>query len=182
MNSKPPHSHRTKRAFTIIELVAVIVVASILAATVMPAVSRLGTMRESAGAWEIRRQLAYARERAVASGVPVGVRFSQADQTIELRAVSPAGGVTALIDALGRPEAALPFADRFSSNFIADAVTVTLPANEDRTTIWFGHTGTPHARTALGVRAGDTSEDLRITVGDASTIVVASISGLVEGP
>lgn len=182
MSSDPLTIRRAAHAFTIIELVAVIVVASVLAAGVMPAVSRLGVMRESAGAWEIRRQLAYARERAIASGMPVGVRFSEADQTIALQSVSPAGGVTALVDALGRPETPFAFATRFSTRFKADPIILTIPANEDRRTMWFGHTGTPHARTPAGVHAGEISTDLRVTVGESSIISVAAVSGLVEGP
>lgn len=176
-------THSPSRAgFTIVELVAVIVIASILAASVTPAVSRLATMRESAGAWEIRRLLAFARERAVASGVPVGVRFSETDQTIELVTISTGGSVVALTDVLGRPEPLLPFEARFSSVFTADSVIAPTPADEDQATLWFDHTGTPHARTGQGVHAGSLDQDVQFTVGDAGPITAVGISGLVEGP
>lgn len=182
MNSDAPTPRIGAHAFTIIELVAVVVIASILAAAVVPAVARLGSMREAAGAWEIRRQLTYARERAIASGTPVGVRFSLADQTIELRSLSPAGGVVTLNDALGRPEQTLAFAERFSSTFDAEPVTLQSPAGQDRATLWFGHNGQPHGRTVPGAQAGAISDDLRITVGRDRVVTVRAISGLVEGP
>lgn len=182
MSFDPPPSRIGPRAFTLVEMVAVVVIASILAAAVIPSVTRLGVMRESAGAWEVRRQLTYARERAIASGTPAGVRFVQADQTIELRSLSPAGGVTTLNDALGRPEPMLPFAERFSADFRADAVSPVAPAGEDRSTLWFGHNGTPHARTNLGEHAGDLGDDFRVMVGGDAVVIVRAISGLVEGP
>lgn len=57
-----------RRAFTMIELVVVMVITGIMAAVAVPAMSSTPTMRARVACREMVRDLAYARGRALASG------------------------------------------------------------------------------------------------------------------
>lgn len=61
--------------FTLIELVAVIVIVGILAAVAVPTMSNIGNNRAGAAGRQLLADLTYARERAIATGVPMWVVF-----------------------------------------------------------------------------------------------------------
>lgn len=96
------------RAFTLVELLAVLLCAAILAATAAPALSGLGSARCAAAARRVQTDLAWARQRAMSSGATHWVAFSTAAQTWTVRAEDPAapgkaGALTVTDPATGSP-------------------------------------------------------------------------------
>lgn len=72
---------RARRGFTLIELIAVLLIVAIIAATAAPAMSGLGDTRAAMAAKHMLRDLAFARQRAVATGTPTWVVIDTAGQT-----------------------------------------------------------------------------------------------------
>lgn len=103
---------RTRRArksggFTLPEIVVVMTIAAILAATAAPSIVNLGATRSAAAARQLVRDLTYARQRAIATGTRHWVVFNTATQTWSVLMENPAapgrGGATAMNDlATGR--------------------------------------------------------------------------------
>lgn len=177
------HAH-TARAFTLMEMAAVVVIAALIAATVIPAAGRVSEARRAAAVFEVKRLAEYARAHAAASGTPAGVRFDAPDDTVILVGWSASEGVRPLPDALGQPASLIPL----HADFGADLDRVTLPvpamgpATTDTATLWFDHRGTPHLRTTSGVFVGDLDEDATISIAEVGTVTVRARSGLVEAP
>jgi prepilin-type N-terminal cleavage/methylation domain-containing protein len=79
--SIPTHARpHAGRAFSLIELVAVIVIVSILAVTAAPVVSSLAGVRRSVAARHLLRDLAFARQYAVATGTGTWVVIDAPDR------------------------------------------------------------------------------------------------------
>ena len=65
----PPRRSRASGGFKLVELVAVMIVTGILAATAIPALDSLAGSRHAAAARDLARGLTQARQRALATGV-----------------------------------------------------------------------------------------------------------------
>src|SRR6185503_7257913 len=94
--------------FTLIELITVIVIAAILAGVTVPTLSGLGSARSGMAGKQILRDLTFARQRSVATGVVSWVVFNSGTGTWSILAENPASpgraGATILSDmATGRP-------------------------------------------------------------------------------
>jgi prepilin-type N-terminal cleavage/methylation domain-containing protein len=77
------------RAFTLVELIVVMVIVAIMAAVAVPAFSNSGSSRAAVAARMISRDLAYARERAIATGTRTWVVFSPGTQSYSVLAEDP---------------------------------------------------------------------------------------------
>ena len=83
------HQHRT-RAFTLVELVAVMVVLAVLAAAAtMPTSSISATARLQWASRQVARDLSFARERAMTTGITHWCRFDTSGQYYTVMAESP---------------------------------------------------------------------------------------------
>ncbi len=67
--------------FTLIELVAVIVIIAVMAAAAVPSLSNLPDTRAAMGSKQLLRDMTYARQRAVATGAPTWIVFDTTAQT-----------------------------------------------------------------------------------------------------
>lgn len=67
--------------FTLIELVAVIIIVGILAATVVPSLNNLSESRAAAAARQMLSDVTFARQRAIATGTPTWVVFDTDAET-----------------------------------------------------------------------------------------------------
>lgn len=92
----------TSGGFTLVELVAVLVVTAILAATAVPALGTLADTRRGLAASGLRRDLTLARQRAVATGTRSWVIFDVNAETWSLLVEDPSSpgraGAVALAD------------------------------------------------------------------------------------
>ncbi len=99
--------HRSARAVTLVELVAVIVILGILSVSSIAALGRTAAASEAAATRQTARDLAYARERAIATGSRCWVEFDDAHDTYRILAEDRdrpgSAGATTLTDpATGR--------------------------------------------------------------------------------
>lgn len=92
----------SRRGFSLIELVVVMVMTAILAAVAIPATASLATSRRAVAARQMSRDLNFARQRALATGRTMWVVFSTSADTYTMleEPVGLAGrtNATALID------------------------------------------------------------------------------------
>lgn len=89
-------------AFTLVELIAVLVVGSLIAVIAVPRMATVSPMRRGFAAQQIVRDLSYARERAIATGTRTWVVFSVGTNSYSVLAENPASpgraGANVLID------------------------------------------------------------------------------------
>jgi prepilin-type N-terminal cleavage/methylation domain-containing protein len=106
-------SHR--RGFSLIELIVVLVITAILAAAAVPAMAGLAGTRAKAAARQVARDLAYARERGLATGTTVWVTFDTTSESYAMlqESVPSSGrsGATAITD----PSTGRNFAQTFGT-------------------------------------------------------------------
>ena len=94
--------------FTLVELVAVLVIVAVLAAVAVPALNNATDNRANMAARALLRDLTFARQRAVATGAPSWVVFDTVAQNWSLLAEDPdnpgrAGALVLPDFATGRP-------------------------------------------------------------------------------
>jgi prepilin-type N-terminal cleavage/methylation domain-containing protein len=122
------HSGRVlSRAFTLVEVVAVLIIVGILAASAIPAMNGLSGKRGAGAARWISADLAYARQRAVATGTRTWVVFTPSTEAWSILAEDPdspgrAGAAVLTDSATQQPmtvrlETALPGVDLASASF-----------------------------------------------------------------
>lgn len=91
-----------RRAFSLLELVAVMVIAGILAISAVPAMNSLADARADTAARDLHRDLSFARQRAVATGTRTWVVFDTAVETWSVLAENPSSpgraGAAAITD------------------------------------------------------------------------------------
>jgi len=82
---KPGRAHLSGRGFSLIELVAVMTLAAILAAVAVPAMTSTGSMRRKAAAHQVARDLRLARELGITTGRTAWIGFDVGAQAYTLR-------------------------------------------------------------------------------------------------
>lgn len=166
-----------RRGFTLVELVAVIVVLGVLSVTAMINFSTTGAVREIAAARQLARDLSFARERAMATGTRSWVQISTATNTVRVFVDNPLlpGRSNAL--PLTDPATGQAFRTVFGSDWLAGVslTSVNIPGG-----------GSEFGFDWLG-RPVDTSNNLltsgaTLTVSGGRTVTIAASTGEVRGP
>ncbi len=180
MNRTRPSSRSAQAAFTLIELMMVVVIMSIVAVTVIPAVDNVRVMRAGAAHDDVARLLEVTKARAMASGSPVGLRVDLADSTLTLVEVDPSVGITNLADPLTGADRILRVRETYSDVSIASLIN----GDGDSGTgiIWFDFESTPHTRNTDGDFASISDDHAIITLSSGATVIVHAHSGFVEKP
>lgn len=167
------------RAFTLIEVMAVVIIMAILAATAAPALSSVSAARTGAAADEVARQLRAMRSRAMSTGEPSGLRIDPTANTLApLRIASQGAAPDAAPSASGAAGQAELLSGRFAG------VSLTSFVNGDGTSgagvVWFSYLGEPQTRTLSGVTPRSFTTDAVITIGGSQRVTVRRLSGLIE--
>jgi len=84
MNSDP--LRKSRAAYTLVELIAVIVLAAVLAASAAPMIGTIGNARRAAALEAIRNDIAYARAHAIATGMRTWVNIDPQQNSWQLLA------------------------------------------------------------------------------------------------
>ncbi|GEM_PF-3144096 len=172
--------NQSRCAFTVIEVLAVITVASLTAATVVPAVAQINRARALAGVYEAARLLELARASGVSSGHPNGVRFDARDGTATLIAYDGSTETEPSFQSITEPTVALYAAYGTEVTDVRFSEQPGTPANPDRAALWFDHRGVPHLRSETDGSWIDLAAPPRIEFASGATITVHTISGLIE--
>ncbi len=162
--------HRS-RGFTIIELIAVMVVVAILAAAAVPALGVLDSGRSRAAAKQIVRDIDYARARAMTTGTVSWVVFDATANTYSVLAesVSTPGraGATTITD----PATQAPFTVRLNQGEFAGADLLTADFG-GAAEVGFDRLGRP-----LKSDGAQQTVDGVVTLSRSNTVTVSAPSG-----
>lgn len=178
MNSTIDSSRYKRHAFTLVELMVVVLLMSIVSVTVLPAMGNVQLMREGAARDEVIRFIDVARARALASGEPVGVGVGLQLSSLSMVRVAETGGVQILTDPLtGRQR-------RVFISAMYSGVTLEGLLHGDGSSgsgmIWFDYEGAPHTRDQFGAFQSLNDAPVEIEMSSSETILVHPHSGFVE--
>lgn len=165
-------------AFTILELVVVIVVMAILAGAVVPAISGMEEARGAAAAQEVQRRLEFCRQNALAVGEATGLRVTAESGRFEMLTKRPGGIAQAARDPLGQPAEAWYLSAAFPGVSISSVVYPDGSTGDG--TIWFSFEGEPQTRDSSGESPISATQDAVITLSNGLSVTVRRLSGLVE--
>lgn len=179
MNRTPSTTQRTA-GFTLVELLLVVVLMGILAASVVPAMDNLSTIREGAARDDVARMLQLTRARALASGTPNGLRVNLGDSSLELVRVPSGGGVSAATDPLTGNERGLDIDSTYQDVTLASMINGDGVQGDG--VVWFDYTGAPHTRNANGNFVSSNTENVILSLSSGAQVIVYPRTGLVDMP
>jgi prepilin-type N-terminal cleavage/methylation domain-containing protein len=170
---------RRRRGFSLIELIAVIVILSALAVSAAPAIRSVGTAREGSMSRHLVRLVGIARAHASATGQPTGLIYDSGAGSFLLRRIATdSAAPTPVPNPLGVSYPDLILAVEYP------AVTVTGFTTGDgdplHSAIWFSFDGTPEIRDAAGVLVSSFTQDAVITTSGAKAVTIRMTTGTIE--
>jgi prepilin-type N-terminal cleavage/methylation domain-containing protein len=178
MNRQDSSTRFANHGFTLVEIMIVVALMGIIAVSVIPSMNNVQRMREGAARDDVARMLDITRSRAMATGLPTGVRVDVNESTLTLVELTGGTTITQLIDPLTYNERVLRIADLYNG------VEIDTLTNGDGSSgsgyVWFGYDATPHTRLANGTFDADNDGPVRIELTSGQTIVVHPFSGVVE--
>lgn len=165
--------HLALRAFTLVELIAVLVVLGVLSAVVASRISVIPDNRGSMAAQILLRDLAYARERAMNTGVVHWVDFNTTNHSYTILAEQPPSfGYTSRVAVID-PARGVSFQRFFNRD---DFVGVTITANTLASNpIGFNRLGRPLNTSAVAITADST-----ITLTGGRIITITGSTGALQ--
>lgn len=173
---------RSRAAFTLVELIAVLVLMSILAVSSVPVIDKVGQVRERVLANEIASTLRYTRQLAVASGFTIGLQLQADDQIASLLRIDDEGTIGAYTPLGGSDTGVQPLLGDQSASFSElqfgedDLALAGLDAPD---AIWFDFSGVPHTRSASGDSPDPLVDEVRVTIGNY-TVSLHPLTAFIE--
>ena len=162
------------------ELMVVIMLMGILAASVIPAMDNVRVMREGAARDDIARLLEITKARAMASGEPKGLHVDITEFTLGIVELNSAGSLELMNDPLTGADRTLNISTTYPGVEITDMM------NGDGTSgtgiVWFDFESTPHTRDTSGVFVALNNDPVEISLSSGQRVVVHAYSGMVETP
>jgi prepilin-type N-terminal cleavage/methylation domain-containing protein len=138
----PPRPATHPRAFTLVELLAALAILAVLSIASIPALARLSDSRRLAAAAQCARDLTYARERALATGLPTYALFNTTSSTLAILQEDPASRGRAGALTITDPATGEPFLERLGSGPYAGA-SITAVSFDGATEVGFDRLGRP---------------------------------------
>lgn len=168
---------RLRRAFTVAELIGVMVIVSALSISAAPAMQWMARSRQTGLEAEVARLLREARALAIASGRPAGVQFSDDNAQVALVWIrADSEPPTGAPGPTGQPSTPMVVA----SQFPGAAITSVLVDGDAQSALWFGFAGAPELRSETGAFTSALPEDAIIAFEGGATITLRRITGLLE--
>lgn len=165
--------------FTLIELMVVVVILSILSASVIPMMSQSVQARQGASRDEVVRYFEFARGRAIAAGVPVGVFVDTNNGVLQIVTISDAGAIVNVTDPINGKIKQVDLGDEYGGVSIGSFVNGN--GNSGNGTAWFDFQAEPHTRDGIsGVFDAVFTQNATVTLSTGTLIVIHAGSGLVE--
>lgn len=169
-----------RRGFTLVELIAVMVIMSALAFSAAPAVRSMTSARQGAMSRQLVRLIELARAHATASGQPTGLVYDSGSATFQLRRIASVGAApSATPDPLGGTYKDLALSVEYPSVAVTGFVTGDGDANHQA--IWFSFNGTPEIRDGSGAYLSGFTQDAVITTTGSHSVTVRMTTGAIEG-
>jgi prepilin-type N-terminal cleavage/methylation domain-containing protein len=167
---RPSRWSFARAGFTLVELIAVLVVLSVLSAVVVARINTMTSARAPMAGQVVLRDLAFARERAMNTGVTHWVTVNTINQSLVVQAEQPptfgyAGRITVTDPASGRPYQRFLNRDEFSGVRFSSAVY-------DSFTIGFTRFGRP-----INPLGAVITTDSTISIVGGPTITISGSSG-----
>ena len=186
MNSMPYTSNRSidpagafRRAYTMMELLLIVVIMAILATSAVPMISKASDARQAAARDEVVRLFEFARGRAMAGGVPVGVQVDTSESSLRLVSLDDSGSIVGLADSISGGEMGSNLNAEFSNVRIDSLVNGDGASGSG--TIWFDFLATPHLRNDLtGAFDEAFTQVATLTLSTGGMVIVHADSGFVE--
>lgn len=161
--------------FTLIELIAVIAITGILAAVAIPASLTLTSGRSAAASAQVQADLRFARSRAMTTGTPSWVTFSNGSHTYTVLAESTSTPGFASATTIVDPATGSAMVVRLNRNEFA-GVTIVSANFGGLATVGFDRLGRP-LKTDGTVLAADGT----VTLSGSKTITVTRPTGRISG-
>ncbi|QYU70063.1 GspH/FimT family protein [Leptolyngbya sp. 15MV] len=157
-----------------VELIAVMTIAAILAAAAVPAMTTLRAARIESAQLMIVRDLGYARDRAVATGTPHRVAFDVIQQQYRLMLV-PSGDPASQVTTSHTTPAGGEYVVRFGQNEFSGVLLVSASLGGGAS-VTFDWRGTPHGAGGTPLLSG--THEVRLAGGRG--VRLRAITGLAE--
>ncbi|MDX2147122.1 MAG: hypothetical protein SFZ23_06325 [Planctomycetota bacterium] len=157
-------------AFSLVELVATMVIIATAATSVCLVIARLSSTRERAAANQLVRDLEFARGVALASGVRAWVRFNLADDSYTIVRESTSGSGLAGAAAVADPGTGAAFAENFADDG-SGIVSISIPGG--LFDVGFDTRGRP-----IDSNATLLSSDASVTLSGGHVVTITARTGL----
>ncbi|MFT5424314.1 MAG: type II secretion system protein H [Phycisphaerales bacterium] len=165
------------RAFTLVELMIVVVMVSLLAAVVSPGLTAVRGTQQAAGTDDVRRMLRTAQQLARASGRPHGVWVDAANEKARMMQLQADGTVAPALDGLGEDTPIRPLLEDFAGLELTDVDPGDGNAVSEAV-LWFNYLGRPETRDADGSNAQLATTEPTLTFVGFAPIVIDRVTGV----